>query len=63
MYIQLDDIKLNYIEEGIDSKTNIVLLHGWGANIESFRPIIDNLSNKFKVYAIDLPGYYILLKN
>lgn len=57
MDIKIDNIKINYIEQGKDSNTTILLLHGWGANIEAFRPVIDNLANNFKVYAIDFPGF------
>lgn len=57
MDININNIKINYIEKGIKSNTTILLLHGWGANIEAFGPVIENLANKFKVYAIDFPGF------
>ena len=57
MQIEINKLKINYIEKGPDSKTCVVLLHGWGANIASFNPIINELSNKLKVYAIDFPGF------
>lgn len=57
MQIELNNIKVNYIEKGPDTKTSILLLHGWGANIAAFNPVIENLSKNFKVYAIDFPGF------
>lgn len=35
----------------------IVLLHGWGTNIESFSPIYSDLQNKRKIIALDFPGF------
>lgn len=35
----------------------IVLLHGWGTNIESFTPIFSDLQNKGRVIALDFPGF------
>lgn len=35
----------------------IVLLHGWGCDLNIFKSIQDNLEKNFKVYAIDLPGF------
>jgi len=55
--IKIDNIKIVYNETGKDSKTNIILLHGWGANKESFLPVQGYFSNKFKVYNIDMPGF------
>lgn len=57
MEININNLKINYIEEGPDTKTNIILLHGWGTSIDSFKPIIENISKNYKVYAIDFPGF------
>lgn len=57
MQIEINNLKINYIEEGPDTKTSIVLLHGWGANIAAFNPITKSLSQKFKVFVIDFPGF------
>jgi pimeloyl-ACP methyl ester carboxylesterase len=35
----------------------IVLLHGWGGQIASFGPIPGILAEKFRVVAVDLPGF------
>jgi pimeloyl-ACP methyl ester carboxylesterase len=35
----------------------MVLLHGWGGSVQSFRAVINRLSLKNRVYAFDLPGF------
>lgn len=57
MQIEIDGINVNYIFKDRGTKTNVIFLHGWGANIESFTPAIANLESTFNVYAIDFPGF------
>ncbi|NLY19949.1 MAG: alpha/beta hydrolase [Tissierellia bacterium] len=56
MEIIIDDIKINYIEEGSGEET-VIVLHGWGASIPTIIPIVNLIKNRYKVYAIDLPGF------
>lgn len=35
----------------------MVLLHGWGSSAESLSPIAKALEDRFRVYALDLPGF------
>lgn len=49
------DINLNYIVEG--KGKDILVLHGWGANINTVLPIVNLLKDKFRVHALDLPGF------
>ncbi len=35
----------------------LVLFHGWGGQIDSFRPVIEHYAPLRKVYAVDLPGF------
>lgn len=46
-------LKFSSIGQG----TPIVLLHGWGLNSGVFEPLAVELSTRFKVISIDLPGY------
>lgn len=55
MITNIDDLNINYICEG--EGKNILLLHGWGANIDTMKPILNHLKDRFKVYAVDLPGF------
>lgn len=51
----VDNIRINYEQKG--SGDLIVLLHGWGSNIGLFSNLIDLLSKKYTVVAMDMPGF------
>ena len=55
MKIKIKDVEVNYVQYG--KGKDIILLHGWGQNIEMMKPIGDSLSNDFKITIIDLPGF------
>lgn len=55
MFIKLQELNINYEVHG--EGRDLVLLHGWGARIETLFPIIKYFSDSFKVTAIDLPGF------
>ena len=55
MLVNIDGLNVNYECSG-EGET-VFLLHGWGGQIASFKPVFDFLSQKFKVYAIDFPGF------
>lgn len=48
---------INYIRYGKKGEETLVLLHGWGQNIEMMRPIGENFVKTKDVIIIDLPGY------
>ncbi len=48
-------LKVRYIEQG--QGPLVVLFHGWGANKELFKAIIDTLAVKYRVAAPDTPGF------
>ena len=52
----INNVNVNYVIYG-EGKETIVLLHGWGQNIEMMKPIGDNLKKDFKILIIDLPGF------
>lgn len=54
--IHIKDIDINYIRYGSGKKT-IVLLHGWGQNIQMMKPIGDAISEENNVIIFDLPGH------
>ncbi|MFN2490516.1 MAG: alpha/beta fold hydrolase [Actinomycetota bacterium] len=35
----------------------VVVLHGWGGRIESMAPVVRCLGDRFRVLAVDLPGF------
>lgn len=53
--INLLGTNIKYIEKGEGNP--VVILHGWGANIESIIPIINTIPEGYKVYAYDSPGH------
>ena len=55
LYIDIDGLNINYIDEG-DGK-DVLLLHGWGGSIQTMMPIFNILKNKFRVLTLDLPGF------
>ena len=55
MQVTLQDLSIHYTVKG--EGPDVVLLHGWGAESGTFSGIQDSLSQHFKVYAIDFPGF------
>jgi len=53
--IEIDNIKTNYIDSG--SGDTIVLLHGWGSNINLLNTLTTSLNANYRVIALDLPGF------
>ncbi len=47
--------ELNYIHYG--EGKDIILLHGWGQNIEMMMPLGDPLSKKYRITILDFPGF------
>ncbi len=55
MKINVKNLRINYIQYG--EGNDIVLLHGWGQNIEMMRPIGDNFQDRFRITILDFPGF------
>ncbi len=55
MIKNVNNIKINYQQKG--NGKLVVLLHGWGSNIKLFANLIELLSPKYKVVAMDMPGF------
>ena len=55
MKINIKDTDVNYIQYG--EGKDILLLHGWGQNIEMMKPIGDALCDKFRITILDFPGF------
>jgi pimeloyl-ACP methyl ester carboxylesterase len=54
--IQIQNLRVNYNESGTGDQT-VVLLHGWGCDSTIFRALQAHLESKFKVLALDFPGF------
>ncbi len=55
MKIKVKDLDVNYIQYG--KGKDILLLHGWGQNIEMMKFIGDNFSDRFRITILDFPGF------
>ncbi len=55
MYKDINGININYEDKGEGEL--IVILHGWGSNITLHRNMIDLFSKKYRVLAMDMPGF------
>lgn len=56
MKIKMKEIEVNYIQYG-SGKKDIVLLHGWGQNIEMMQPLGDPFCEEYRITILDLPGF------
>ena len=56
MIKRIHDLDVNYEQYGNKKGKNVVLLHGWGQNIQMMKPVGDNLTD-YDVIIIDLPGH------
>lgn len=54
MEVIIDGLKINYIEKGEGDP--VLMLHGWGSSVVPFTSIINLLSLKYRVIAVDFPG-------
>ncbi|NLL44852.1 MAG: alpha/beta hydrolase [Mollicutes bacterium] len=57
MTTKINDVDINYTIFGNPEGINIVLLHGWGQNIEMMIPIGEYLKKDYRIVIIDLPGH------
>src|SRR5437764_8626354 len=48
-------LPVHYVEAGVGQP--IVLLHGWGARIATYGRVPAVLAERFRVVAVDLPGF------
>ena len=55
MEIVLKGVKINYISYG--QGKDILLLHGWGQNIEMMKQVGDGLKDDYRITILDLPGF------
>lgn len=55
MKINVKNLDINYIQYG--EGKDIILLHGWGQNIEMMKPLGDYFCDKHRITILDLPGF------
>lgn len=55
MKINIKNVSVNYVQYG--EGKDIILLHGWGQNIEMMKPLGDNFKDRFRITILDFPGF------
>lgn len=55
MQVRVKDWNINY--EVLGQGKPVVLLHGWLTDLETMRPIAEDLKRNFKTYLIDVVGF------
>lgn len=55
--MNIDDIYINYLDYGNKDKDAIVLLHGWGQNIEMMQMLGEPFKNDHRIIIVDFPGF------
>jgi len=55
MKLVVNDQLVSYSDEGAGPV--LVILHGWGASLQTFDTIAKRLSGRFRVIRLDLPGF------
>ena len=53
--LEIDGLRIRYKQAG--QGTPILLLHGWGGQLESMDPIANALAQHFAITSIDFPGH------
>ena len=54
MECTVNGIKVNYEIKG--QGDTVLLLHGWASSLQPYRPLMEQLSAKYRVIAVDFPG-------
>ena len=55
--MNIKDVNINYVQYGNKKGKDIVLLHGWGQNIEMMDKLGKGLEKKYHITILDLPGF------
>lgn len=55
MKVKIKDVDVHYIQYG--KGKDILLLHGWGQNIEMMKPLGDFFHDQFRITILDFPGF------
>ena len=56
-YTEFDGIAVHYLDEGMKDAPALVFVHGWACDVSFWRFQFDGLRDKYRVIAVDLPGF------
>jgi pimeloyl-ACP methyl ester carboxylesterase len=54
-YTEIEGLRIRHLREGAGAP--VIVMHGWGASIETVASIVRALSGVAEVHALDLPGF------
>lgn len=57
MIKKIKNVDINYINYGKSDGNSVILLHGWGQNINMMKAVGDPLSKDYNIVILDLPGF------
>ncbi len=60
-YVQLDSIRMAYVEKGRGEP--LLFIHGLGGNAAHWMPLVERLASSYRCIVVDLPGYGWSSKN
>ncbi len=55
MQMEINGLNVEYDVVG-EGKYHLLILHGWGANYDTFSPVVRELSQFFKIFMVNFPG-------
>lgn len=55
--MNINGLNINYLDFGNKKGEAIVLLHGWGQNIQMMQMLGEPFKDKFRIIAVDFPGF------
>lgn len=55
--IDIDGVKLHYRDTGEENRRPVIIMHGWGCNVDTVASIENIFKGKMRVINIDLPGH------
>lgn len=55
--IEIDGVCLHYRDSGEDNLKPVIIMHGWGCNVDTVASIENIFKGKMRVINVDLPGH------
>lgn len=55
--IEIDGVSLHYRDSGEESLRPVIIMHGWGCNVDTVASIENIFKGKMRVINVDLPGH------
>lgn len=55
--IDIDGVRLHYRDSGEENLSPVIIMHGWGCNLDTVASIENIFKGKMRVINVDLPGH------